>query len=158
MTQIIGRLTGDAEIKSLENGNEVVNFTIAINDDYKPKDGTQWVEQVTFVQCGYWLGTAIAAVLRKGAIVEAGGRLFATAYMKDNKPAGRTNLQVQHVKVIAYAKKDGQAEEVTETQELSFVSPEVSTATADIKSATVRKSKGKQRVVEAAETTDDLPF
>jgi single-strand DNA-binding protein len=107
MVQIIGRLTSDAEIKTVGD-KEVVNFTIAINDYYKPKDKDEGIEQVTFVQCGYWFNTAIAATLRKGAVVEASGRLFATAYMKGNEPQGRINMQVQHIKVHAFAKKDEQ--------------------------------------------------
>ncbi len=161
MTQIIGRLTSDATVKSLENGNEVVNFTIAINDDYKPKGETHWVEQVTFIHCGYWYKATIASILRKGAIVEAGGRLFPTAYKKDDKFFGQINLQVQQVKVIAYPKKEAQTqEEATPAgDELPFETPDVAQEQAPTNNKKRRKpntSKDAQAV--AAEVVDDLPF
>ena len=34
---LIGRITKDAVIKKLKDDREVVNFSIAINDYYKPK-------------------------------------------------------------------------------------------------------------------------
>lgn len=35
----IGRLVEDPELKELENGNKVVNFTLAVDREYKSKDG-----------------------------------------------------------------------------------------------------------------------
>ena len=37
--EIIGRLTTDAKRKTVSNDREVVSFSIAVNDSYKPKDG-----------------------------------------------------------------------------------------------------------------------
>ena len=41
---ITGRLTGDAEVRTTSNGKQVVNFSVAVNDSYKNKQGER-VEQ-----------------------------------------------------------------------------------------------------------------
>ena len=35
----IGNLTADPEIRTMPNGEQVANFTIALNERYKAKDG-----------------------------------------------------------------------------------------------------------------------
>ena len=39
MNTIVGRITKNAEINTLKNDKQVVNFSIAINNSYKTKDG-----------------------------------------------------------------------------------------------------------------------
>ena len=36
---IIGRLTRDAEVRTLSENKQVVNFSVAVNDSYKAKNG-----------------------------------------------------------------------------------------------------------------------
>src|SRR5437879_2668789 len=103
MTQIFGRLTTDAQVKTIDECKTVVNFTLALNDYYKPKGANEGIERVEFIQCGYWFNAGIAASLKKGAVIEAGGWLFASGYIKGNKPKGQINMQVQHIKVHVFA-------------------------------------------------------
>ena len=44
---IIGRLTRDAEVRTLSNKKQVVNFSVATNDNYRNKQGER-IEQTTF--------------------------------------------------------------------------------------------------------------
>ena len=37
MNTIVGRITKNAEINTLKNDKQVVNFSVATNDSYKPK-------------------------------------------------------------------------------------------------------------------------
>jgi len=39
--EITGRIVKDASVFKLKENREVVNFTIAVNDSYKPKDSTE---------------------------------------------------------------------------------------------------------------------
>ena len=39
MNTIVGRITRNAEINTLKNDKQVVNFSVAINDSYKTKQG-----------------------------------------------------------------------------------------------------------------------
>ena len=117
MVQIIGRLTRDSEVKHLDETKTVVNFTIALNDYYKTKEG-EAKEIVEFIQCSYWGNIAVAKSLKKGAVVEAGGRLYASAYLKGDEPKGQINLMAQYIKVHVFAKEE-EGQQPTGTQEES---------------------------------------
>lgn len=68
--ELTGRLTANAIVSTLKDERQVVNFTIAINDYYKPKGATE-VKQVTqYVRCSYWQNTTVAQRLSKGTVVE----------------------------------------------------------------------------------------
>ncbi|RYD97512.1 MAG: single-stranded DNA-binding protein [Sphingobacteriales bacterium] len=86
---ITGRLTGDAVVRSLSEGKQVVNFSVAVNDSYKAKNGER-VTQTEFFDCSYWIGTRIAQYLTKGSIVELSGRVSARAWVdgEGNAKAG----------------------------------------------------------------------
>ncbi|SMP34572.1 Single-strand binding protein family protein [Chryseobacterium profundimaris] len=47
---IVGRITKNAEVNALANDRQVVNFSVAINDSFKNKQGDR-VEQTTFYNC-----------------------------------------------------------------------------------------------------------
>ena len=94
---IIGRITKDAVVKQLKDEKQVVEFSVAVNDYYKPKNGE--AKQFTlFVNCAYWFGTAIAALLKKGTVVELNGRAYISAY-NDMKGEARASLNF-HVNKI----------------------------------------------------------
>lgn len=87
---IIGRITSDAVVKKLKDEKQVVNFSVAENHYYKPKGG-EGVQTTTYYNCSYWISSAIAARLTKGALVEIMGRVKANAW---------TNLQGESVASI----------------------------------------------------------
>ncbi len=86
---ITGRVTADAQVRSLSEGKQVVNFSVAVNDSYKAKNGER-VTQTEFFDCSYWIGTGIAQYLTKGTIVELSGRVSARAWVdgEGNAKAG----------------------------------------------------------------------
>ena len=49
---LIGRLTKDAVVFQLKDERQVVNFTLALNDSYKPNGKDEWVEQTTYARRG----------------------------------------------------------------------------------------------------------
>lgn len=78
--EIIARLTADAVVKTLKDERKVVNFSVAINDSYKPKGAEQVTKMVTYVECAYWANPGIAQYLTKGTLVELYGRIGVNAY------------------------------------------------------------------------------
>ena len=68
MNTIIGRVTQNAKINILKNDKKVVNFSVAINDSYKTKQGER-KEQTTYYNCSYWINAKIAEYLIKGTSV-----------------------------------------------------------------------------------------
>ena len=73
MNTIVGRITQNAKINTLKNDKKVVNFSVAINDSYKTKQGER-KEQTTYYNCSYWINAKIAKFLTKGTLVELSGR------------------------------------------------------------------------------------
>ena len=78
--QITARVTADAKVSTLKDEKQVVNFNVAINDSYKPKDSGEVKKVATFIQCAYWINPAIAKHLTKGTLVELCGRIGVSAY------------------------------------------------------------------------------
>ena len=76
---VIGRITKDASISVLKDERQVVHFSIAVNDYYKPKGRSEPLKFTTYISCSYWISTRIAERLRKGSLVEVSGRIFVNA-------------------------------------------------------------------------------
>lgn len=89
---IIGRLTRDAEVRTLSNKKQVVNFSIATNDNYRNKQGER-IEQTTFFDCSYWISSKVAELLTKGTLVELIGRVYTRAWIgKDGEAHAGLNF------------------------------------------------------------------
>src|SRR5258706_6960899 len=102
---IIGRITKDAVVNQLKDERQVVNFSIAVNDYYKPKDSEQGVKIATFINCSYWISSKIAERLTKGSLVELFGRISTNAYT-DGKGEAKASLNF-HVNNIKIHASDG---------------------------------------------------
>ncbi len=82
---MIGNLGQDPEIKSLETGKKVANFTIATREDYKNPEG-QKVSESTWHNIVAWNGLADIAskYLKKGNEVAVEGKLVYRSYEDKN--------------------------------------------------------------------------
>jgi len=96
---ITGRLTADAQVRTLSDNREVVNFSVAVNDSYKPKDGER-VTHTEFFDCSYWLWSGIAQYMTKGTVVELSGRLSTRAWMDaEGQPKAGLNFHTSKIKL-----------------------------------------------------------
>jgi single-strand DNA-binding protein len=105
--EIVGRITANAivtEVKS--SGRKVVNFSVAVNDRYKPKDG-ELKEFTTFFNCSYWINPGIAGHLIKGSLVELNGRISVNAWANaEGEAKASLNFHVNSIKLHGKAKPD----------------------------------------------------
>ncbi|BAP31908.1 single-strand binding protein [Chryseobacterium sp. StRB126] len=102
---IIGRLTKDAEVRTLSNEKQVVNFSVATNDSYKNKQGER-IEQTTYFDCAYWLTANVARLLTKGTLVELTGRVSTRAWTgKDGEPRAGLNFHTSNIKLHGGSRK-----------------------------------------------------
>lgn len=102
---IIGRLTRDAEVRNLSNEKQVVNFSIATNDNYHNKQGKR-VEQTTYFECAYWISSKVADFLTKGTLVELSGRAYTSAWIgKDGEPHAGLNFHTSQIKIHSGGKR-----------------------------------------------------
>lgn len=102
--ELTGRVTADAKVTETKTGKKVTNFSIAINDRYKTKEG-EAKEVVTFVNCAYWLNTGIAPYLTKGTLVELYGRIGVNAWVNAAGEAkGALTFQISRIKLHGKSK------------------------------------------------------
>jgi len=112
---VIGRITKDAVVKQLKDEKQVVEFSIAVNDWYKPKGSELGVKVSTFFNCSYWLNHRIAERLKKGTLVELSGRAGVNVY-NDMKGEARGSLSfhINNIKIHQIPKAEmGSAVSVT---------------------------------------------
>ena len=101
----MGRLTKDPELKTTQSGVSVVNFTIAVDRDFKNGD-----EKVAdFIDCVAWRGTAefVSKYFSKGRMAVVSGSLQSRKW-EDKDGNKRTSWEIQAQNVyFADSKRDG---------------------------------------------------
>jgi single-strand DNA-binding protein len=98
--ELTGRLTADAKVSEVKGGKKVVNFSIAINDSYKPKDGER-VELTTYVDCAYWLNAKVGQYLKKGLLIQMNGRMGSRAWVnKDGDAQSSLTCNISYLKFL----------------------------------------------------------
>ena len=91
----IGNLTADPEIRTMPNGEQVANFSIALNEKYKAKDGNI-IENVEYVRIVLYrrLAEIAGQYLHKGSQVYIEGRLK-TRKWQDSNGQDRYTTEIQ---------------------------------------------------------------
>lgn len=99
---LIGHLGKDPEVRHLEGGNMVANFTMATNEYYKDKQGTR-VERTEWHTIAAWRGLAELAekYLRKGHQVYVEGRIRTRQYQdKENQTRYVTEIVAEEITLL----------------------------------------------------------
>jgi single-strand DNA-binding protein len=108
---VIGRLTRDVEVKSLDNGADILRFAVASNHYRKGSD------QVTFLECHSWHARVIefgGNHLKKGSLVNLSGTLYEDSYEVNGEKRKRLSLEVDRVNFLPQTKKKETAPTNTE--------------------------------------------
>ncbi|TDE29331.1 single-stranded DNA-binding protein [Flavobacterium ranwuense] len=112
---IIGRVTKDAEVRTLSNSKQVVNFSVATNDSYRNKAGER-IEQTTYFDCAYWISPKVVDILTKGSLVELTGRVSARAWTGNNgETHAGLNFNTSNIKLHLGGKKSETVQATTGT-------------------------------------------
>lgn len=82
---IVGRLGKDPEVRHLENGATVANFSVATSETYKDRNTGERREQTEWHNVVLWRGLADVAekYLHKGEMVYIEGKLRTRSWEKD---------------------------------------------------------------------------
>lgn len=93
---LMGNLTRDPENRTTSGGQNVTNFSLAVNRSWKSADGTQQ-EQVSFINCVAWgkTGEIISQYVSKGNPLLVSGRLDQRSW--DDKDSGQKRSTVEVV-------------------------------------------------------------
>ena len=89
---IMGRLTRDPELRRTGAGVAVASFTLAVDDDFKDKDGNR---KTIFVDCVAWrgLGETVAKYFTKGRMAVVSGKLDMREWT-DKEGNNRRNAEI----------------------------------------------------------------
>ena len=90
-----GRLAADPETRATTAGKAVVEFTIAVPDDYQDKAGNK-VEKAHFIGCVCWgaRGEAFAKYHRKGSDALVHGKIVQEKWTDKTTGKERSKLRV----------------------------------------------------------------
>ncbi|GAA3773141.1 MULTISPECIES: single-stranded DNA-binding protein [Flavobacterium] len=116
--EITGRIVKDASVFKVKENREVVNFSIAVNDSYKPKGSTETKKIVTYIDCSYWLSAGLAQWLRKGTLVQLFGRIGLNVYIGNDAQAhGALTFHTSDIKILVFARADNTKAVAADKQE-----------------------------------------
>lgn len=104
---IVGRLVRDSELKYLQgNGTAALSFTVAVDRDYKKKDGTKETDFINMQMMGP-RAEKLAEYLTKGKLIATSGSLRVNNY-KDQEGNNRsfTFVNVNNLEFIPTGKKE----------------------------------------------------
>jgi single-strand DNA-binding protein len=109
-SNVHGNLGKDAEKKSTPNG-DVVNFSIAVNEQWEDKDGAEH-KNTDWFQIQVWGPLAkFAATLKAGTPVIVEGKIKPETYTADSVEHNTFSIKADYIRKIDYSKleEDGAA-------------------------------------------------
>jgi len=114
-TVLIGRLTKDPEIRYTSANTPVASFTLAVNRNFKNKDGNY---DADFINIIAWrkLAELCSASLHKGSLISVAGRIQTSSFeAKDGTRRYTTDVVADEIAFLekkgsrAFDKEDGSA-------------------------------------------------
>lgn len=112
---LLGNLTRDPEVRTTPNGQEVCNFSLALNRSYKDAQG-QWQEATDYIDVVAWgqLGVRVAQYCMKGKQVLVSGRLQSRQWEQDGQKRTKIEVLANDVTFL----NDGQARQAQPQQDV----------------------------------------
>lgn len=118
MEQLTGRIVADAQLKTLNDGRTVTNFSIALNDSYQTKGSTERRQFTTYVNCAFWRTDKLTKHLKRGSLIKVFGRLGINVYNNSNGEArGGINCFVQDINFLGGSPKSAPASAAANSDE-----------------------------------------
>ena len=107
---IVGRLTKDIELRTTDNGKNVVKFTLAVNKDK---------EHTNFINCVVWnkLAETMAKYCKKGDLIGVNGEIQTGSY-ENSKGDKVYTTEVLTNKITFLSTKQEEKTKVQEQQEI----------------------------------------
>lgn len=107
---LVGRLTKDVELKYIPgSGTAVANFTIAVDRDYKKKDGSVETDFIPVEVMGK-PAEFCANYLGKGRLVAVKGSMRIDNYEKDGERRSFAKCSASNVQALDKGKTDNQGQ------------------------------------------------
>ncbi len=105
---LIGRLTKDPELRYLPNtGTPVATFTIAVDRNYKDKEGNVQTDFIPVEVMGK-VADFVANYITKGRLVAVNGSIRVDRYMKDDENRTFTKVSAKSIQALDSNKNKSQ--------------------------------------------------
>ncbi len=97
---LVGRLTRDAELKSIASGQAVCKFSIAVNR--RRKNGEQWEDEPNFFDVVVWgrQGESLHQYLIKGKLVGVDGELRQDRWQQDGQNRSKVEIVANYLQLL----------------------------------------------------------
>ena len=104
---IMGRLTRDPELRRTGTGVAVASFSLAVDRDFSPKDGTE--RETDFIDCVAWrqTGEFVSKYFTKGRMAVVSGRLQIRNWTDKDGNKRRTAEVIADNVYFGDSKRDG---------------------------------------------------
>lgn len=138
---LVGRLGKDPEVRNLENGVSVANFTLATSESYKDKTTGEKKEVTEWHNIVLWRGIAEVAAkyLHKGDMIYVEGKLRTRSWEKEGVTRYTTEVVGDNMTMLS-TKRDG--------------GPTTDNRSTPVQQGNTSPAEPKPM----PDTTDDLPF
>jgi len=139
---LVGRLGKDPEVRNLDNGATVANFTIATSESYKDRTTGEKKEITEWHNVVLWRGLAEIAqkYLHKGDMVYIEGKLRTRSWEKDGVTRYTTEVIADNMTMLGSRGGGG------------------SSSSSDMSSRSADRASTEAYSAPADSGTDDLPF
>ncbi len=139
---LVGRLGKDPEVRHLENGATVANFSLATSETYKDRQTGERREQTEWHNVVLWRGLAevVEKYVKKGDMIYVEGKLRTRSWEKDGVTRYTTEVVGDNMTMLGGGgggSSQGQAGEYASQQQVQAPAPAQDSA---------------------SDATDDLPF
>jgi single-strand DNA-binding protein len=104
---LVGRITKDPELRNIQSGSSVVNFTIAVNRPVA-QNADQNANNADFINCVIWNKQAenLAKYVKQGSLIGVEGRIQTRSYESNGQTRYITEVLCDNVQFLE-TKKDG---------------------------------------------------
>ncbi len=103
-TIIVGNLGGDPELRYMQNGRAVCNFSVAVTERWRDRQSNEQQEKTTWYRVAVWGNQAESCntYLSKGRQVMVTGNVQARGYLNNNgEAAASLDLTARDVKFLS---------------------------------------------------------
>lgn len=107
---LVGRITGEPEVKKTESGKKVTNLTLAVPRSYKNENGEY---DTDFINCSLWnsIAESVSQYCHKGDLVGIKGRIQTDTYEKDGEKKFAMQLVAEKVTFLSSKATEKEDEE-----------------------------------------------
>ena len=113
-TIIVGNLGGDPELRYLQSGQAVCNFSVAVSERWRDRNSNEQREKTTWYRVAVWGNQAETCntYLSKGRQVMVIGNVQARGYVNNNgEAAASLDLTARDVRFLSSGNRDGGGEQ-----------------------------------------------